>query len=368
MKSLKIQNVSKIFTKGKEEVKAVDNFNIEVEEGEMIAFLGPSGCGKTTTLRMVAGFEIPTHGIISINNEDITKVPVNKRGIGFVFQNYALFPHMSVFNNVAYGLKSKNITKEEIKERVLSALALVNLKNSEARYPNQLSGGEQQRIALARVIVMKPSLLLMDEPLSNLDVKLRIQMRTEIRRIQKTLGITCLYVTHDQSEALSVADRIVVMNKGKIEQIGTPLQIYSRPTSPFVADFIGQANIIKLKVISEDEKTINASFLDKISIRVNKVFDKSSSVKKDDLIDLIIRPENIRLSHPLDGFIKAKVKTSIFVGSSIEYEVTLENNEFIKVNSSFNIKEKIFKEGDEVSLIIDEDAALYLNNEKYLNC
>jgi iron(III) transport system ATP-binding protein len=222
--ALELREVTKIFQKGREVVRAVDTVNLTVEQGELVTFLGPSGCGKTTTLRMVAGFELPTGGSITIQGKDMTNTPVNKREIGFVFQNYALFPHMSVFNNVAYGLKSRGEKDAEIRPKVIEALKLVGLQNTENRYPSQLSGGEQQRVALARVIVMEPNLLLMDEPLSNLDAKLRLHMRTEIRKIQKKLGITCLYVTHDQSEALTMADRIVVMNKGKVEQMALPLR------------------------------------------------------------------------------------------------------------------------------------------------
>ena len=219
--------------------------DLDVKGGELVTFLGPSGCGKTTTLRMVAGFETPTSGRILIDGQDVTDTMVNKRHIGFVFQNYALFPHMTVGDNVAYGLRMRNESSKEIKTKVAQGLEMVGLSQVEKRYPNQLSGGEQQRVALARVLVMRPKVLLMDEPLSNLDAKLRIHMRTEIRRIQKQLDITCLYVTHDQKEALTMADRIMVMNKGQVEQIGTPFQIYTAPESTFVADFIGQANILE---------------------------------------------------------------------------------------------------------------------------
>ena len=217
--ALELSNVKKIFEKDGEKLTAVDSTSLKVEKGELVTFLGPSGCGKTTTLRMIAGFERPTSGSITFGGKDMTNVPVNKRGIGFVFQNYALFPHMTIYNNVAYGLKARKETDDVIRGKVRDVLELVGLSGAENKYPNELSGGEQQRVALARVIVMDPALLLMDEPLSNLDAKLRIHMRTEIRRIQKKLGITCLYVTHDQAEALTVSDRIMVMSKGVVEQI-----------------------------------------------------------------------------------------------------------------------------------------------------
>ncbi|MDP0487943.1 MAG: ABC transporter ATP-binding protein, partial [Fusobacterium sp. JB020] len=303
--ALNIENVSKVFSKGTETVRAVDNANIIVNQGEMVTFLGPSGCGKTTTLRMVAGFEMPTEGKITIQGEDMTNTPVNKRGIGFVFQNYALFPHMTIYNNIAYGLRTTKMDERLINKKVLDALDLVGLKNAERRYPNELSGGEQQRVALARVIVMEPHLLLMDEPLSNLDVKLRIHMRTEIRKLQKKLGITCLYVTHDQAEALTVADRIVVMSKGKIEQIGTPLEIYSRPKTAFVADFIGQANIIKTIVEKDNGKTIEAILPGNIKIESSKVEINDKIYKNGSTASLVVRPENIIIKEKSDSLVKA---------------------------------------------------------------
>ena len=252
--SLSLKNICRRFVKDNEEFLAVNNVNLDVNPGEFLTFLGPSGCGKTTTLRMIAGFETPTSGEILIDGTDITQVPANERGLGFVFQNYALFPHMTIFDNVAYGLKIRRESGEEMARKVREALQLVGLTKAEHRYPNQLSGGEQQRVALARVLVLRPKLLLMDEPLSNLDAKLRLHMRTEIRRIQQTLGITCLYVTHDQKEALTMSDRIMVMHGGKIEQIGTPMQLYEDPATAFVADFIGQANLIegRLEAVEND--------------------------------------------------------------------------------------------------------------------
>ena len=252
--SLSLKNICRRFTKDNEEFLAVNNVNLDVQPGECLTFLGPSGCGNPTTLRMIAGFATPTSGEIRVDGVDITHVPANERGLGFVFQNYALFPHMTIFDNVAYGLKIRGESKETMATKVREALALVGLTKAEQRYPSQLSGGEQQRVALARVLVLRPKLLLMDEPLSNLEAKLRLHMRTEIRRIQQKLGITWLYVTHDQKEALTMSDRIMVMHGGKIEQIGTPMQLYEDPATPFVADFIGQANLIKgrLEAIEAD--------------------------------------------------------------------------------------------------------------------
>ena len=217
--ALTLKNLCRSYVKDNEKFWAVDHVNLEVTPGEFLTFLGPSGCGKTTTLRMVAGFASPTDGSILLDGRDVTNLPANERNMGFVFQNYALFPHMRIFDNVAYGLKVRGESSSEIAKKVREGLAMVGLEKAEHRYPNQLSGGEQQRVALARVLVLRPQLLLMDEPLSNLDAKLRLHMRSEIRRIQQELGVTCLYVTHDQKEALTMSDRIMVMSRGKIVDI-----------------------------------------------------------------------------------------------------------------------------------------------------
>ena len=365
--ALELKDVTKVFQKGRETVRAVDTVNLLVEEGELVTFLGPSGCGKTTTLRMVAGFELPSGGQITIQGEDMTNTPVNKRGIGFVFQNYALFPHMSVFNNVAYGLKSRGEKDDAIRPKVIKALLLVGLQNTENRYPSQLSGGEQQRVALARVIVMEPKLLLMDEPLSNLDAKLRLHMRTEIRKLQKKLGITCLYVTHDQSEALTMADRIVVMNKGKVEQIGTPFEIYSNPQSLFVADFIGQANIVKLEVTAIDDETLTASVPGGKTYAAKAL--KPDKYQKTEVIyhvgnnaALVVRPESIQVEQQSSdpSSFPAQVISSIFVGSHIEYELRLKNNTEIKASVPYLSGMKIFEEGSDVYALFDSSNSAFL--------
>ncbi|MGB4406785.1 MAG: ABC transporter ATP-binding protein [Sphaerochaeta sp.] len=369
--ALNLENVTKTFKKDDGYITAVDSVNLQVEEGEMVTFLGPSGCGKTTTLRMVAGFELPTSGAITIRGLDMTNTPVNKRKIGFVFQNYALFPHMSVYNNVAYGLKSRGEKDIGIREKVKDALLLVGLKNTENRYPSQLSGGEQQRVALARVIVMEPNLLLMDEPLSNLDAKLRIHMRTEIRKLQKKLGITCLYVTHDQSEALSMADRIVVMNKGKVEQVGTAFEIYSNPQSLFVADFIGQANIMHLQVTSITGETLevnthNGGVFSARCIVPDHIDPSVESYQVGKDAALVIRPESITVVPYKGGeeSFNAIVTSSIFVGSHVEYELTLANEEIIKAFIPYTNNMQIFNEGEQVSFVIDPVNALFLPRKK----
>ncbi len=227
---------------------AVDRVSLTVEGGELVAFLGPSGCGKTTTLRMIAGFVAPTSGSIRVQGRDITAEPPHRRDMGMVFQSYALFPHMTVQRNVAFGLHAHGVAKAEVALRVATALELVGLEGLAGRYPRQLSGGQQQRVAVARVLALKPKLLLFDEPLSNLDAKLRVQMRHEIRSLQKEVGITALFVTHDQEEAMTIADRIVVINRGRIEQVGTQAEIYDQPQSRFVADFIGTTNFLEGRI------------------------------------------------------------------------------------------------------------------------
>ncbi len=240
MATLELKNLTKKFGG----FTAVDNMDLQVAEGEMIALLGGSGCGKTTTLRMIAGFAAPTSGSVFVDGKDMGKVPPYKRNIGIFFQNYALFPHMTIFENVAFGLKLQKCSKEEIKARVEEILSLVKLTDLDKRYPRELSGGQQQRVALARALVTRPAILLLDEPLSNLDAKLRVEMQVEIKRIQKELGITTIIVTHDHEEAVSLADRVIVMNEGRILQIGTPQDIFDRPASPFVADFMGFSTFI----------------------------------------------------------------------------------------------------------------------------
>src|SRR5574344_1268615 len=262
--SVKIQNLKKIYQgiKGKQ-VEAVKGVSLTINPGEFVTLLGPSGCGKTTILRMIAGFEIPTAGDIYIGDPRVNSLTPDKRDTAMVFQSYALFPHLNLFDNVAYGLKIKKLSKDVIAQKVKDILAMVGLEGMETRAPNQLSGGQQQRVALARALVMEPSVLLFDEPLSNLDAKLRIYMRNEIHKIQRKIGITSIYVTHDQSEAMSLSDLVIIMRSGNIEQIGTPKDIYAKPANEFVADFIGVANIVPAKVVATFNGKTTAEVLGK---------------------------------------------------------------------------------------------------------
>lgn len=335
--SLQIKNLHKSFVKGAETFTAVHNVNLDVPAGELVTFLGPSGCGKTTILRMVAGFETPTDGKIFIDGQDVTLAPVNSRGIGFVFQNYALFPHMSLFENVAYGLRARKNPPSDLKDRVMAGLELVGLPRVEARFPSQLSGGEQQRVALARVLVLEPQVLLMDEPLSNLDAKLRLHMRTEIRRIQQHLGITCLYVTHDQKEALTLSDRVMVLQRGNVEQIGAPMDLYTAPRTLFVADFIGQANVLPATALAvRQNMTDTASgagsweadvtFFD-TTLTLRAVAESGPCVTGE--VSVILRPENLLPVPAGQGRFPATVRTRFFVGDHMEYDLQLPSGQVL---------------------------------------
>ena len=296
---------------------AVEDFNLSVTQGEFVSFLGPSGCGKTTTLRMVAGFEVPTSGRITINGNDLTYLPPNKRNVGMVFQSYALFPNMTVSENIGYGLKVAGKPKNEITKRVDEMLALIHLEELGKRYPNQLSGGQQQRVALARALAFQPQVLLLDEPLSALDAKIRVELRHEIRRIQQQLGITTIYVTHDQEEALSLSDRIVVMSQGKMEQVGTPSEIYNFPTTEFVAKFVGQINLLPVDVQNPTEGVV------KIGSQVIRAGQYGHLNGKP--VRLAVRPEELN-----PGFVEGAnnlsgvVDTITYLGSIVRIRVEVE--------------------------------------------
>jgi len=278
---------------------AVNNFNLSVNEGELVSLLGASGCGKTTTLRMIAGFTAPTSGRIVVGGKEVNALPPYKRNIGIVFQNYALFPHLSTFDNIAFGLKIKKLPKDEIKKRVEKALELVKLSGLEQRLPRELSGGQQQRVALARALVTEPTVLLLDEPLSNLDAKLRTEMQIEIKRIQKEIGITTILVTHDQEEAMSLADRIVVMKDGMIQQEGFPREVFETPVNPFVADFMGFSNFFDGRVLAVDQQTNEAEV--EVNGQIIIAFIGKTNLKVGDEVMLAIRPEHIKVNSLFAG-------------------------------------------------------------------
>jgi spermidine/putrescine ABC transporter ATP-binding subunit len=290
MVEVKLENVVKRFA----DTVALKGINLHIKHGELFTLLGPSGCGKSTTLRIIAGLDYPTEGKVWFDDQDVTNLSSSERGAVLVFQNYALWPHMSVFDNVAYGLKLRKLPKEEIKKRVEWALDLVKLRGFEDRYPTQLSGGQQQRVAIARAIVVEPKLLLLDEPLSNLDAKLRLEMRSEIRRIQRELGITVLYVTHDQEEAMAISDRIAVMNVGTVEQVGTPRDIYEHPRTEFVASFMGKTNVIPANVVERNGDKVTVEFE---SFRLENLRYTGES----DNVVIVIRPERVSLQPVEDG-------------------------------------------------------------------
>lgn len=324
-------------------VVAVDDVSLEIGDGELITLLGPSGCGKTTTLRMIAGFEVPTAGKIFVGERDVTDQPPNQRDSAMVFQNYAIFPHLTVQDNVGFGLSLRKMSKSEMAQRVDSILDLVGLAGKGKRMPDQLSGGQQQRVALARAIVNEPSVLLFDEPLSNLDAKLREQMRSEIRRIQQHLGITAIYVTHDQLEAMAISDRIVIMNEGRIEQEGTPLEIYNHPVSSFVADFIGQVNFLDAEVLSFSEGMLKLSLWgQEIKVPHEKPIAVGSSVQ------LVLRPEAVHLNSE-ESYATGTISRVVYLGSTVEYDIAVEDDSLHAVVYS-PIEHGIHQVGDSVNV------------------
>jgi putative spermidine/putrescine transport system ATP-binding protein len=315
---LNIHNVSKTFGA----VPVVKDFNLDIERGEFVSFLGPSGCGKTTMLRIVAGFEEPTSGRVVIGGKDVTSLKPNQRNIGMVFQAYALFPNLTARQNIAFGLKVAGMSRQEIDKRVDEMLSIIRLKQFGDRYPFQLSGGQQQRVALARALAVRPQVLLLDEPLSALDAKIRVSLRDEIRAIQKKLGITTIFVTHDQEEALSISDRIVVMNEGRAEQTGTPFEAYNRPATRFVANFIGTLNVLTAKVVEPERGLVN------IAGETVGLGRDLGSRGKGDAISLAIRPEAVSLERApdQDAQIPATISDVHFLGSVIRVHARLGDN------------------------------------------
>jgi iron(III) transport system ATP-binding protein len=346
---VKFENITKKFN----ETVAVDNVSCNFEAGTLTTLLGPSGCGKTTSLRIIAGLERATSGKILVDNEDVTLLPATDRDVSMVFQSYALFPHMSVIENVSYGLKMINVNKEEYIEKALETLKLVNLEGYENRMPSELSGGQQQRVAVARAIVLKPKVLLFDEPLSNLDAKLRRQVREDIREIQQKLGVTTIYVTHDQEEALAISDKVIVMNKAVIAQEGSPKDLYNFPKNKFVANFIGDANDVTADIIDKQSNIYDLKLAEmNVKIEINK--DLS------DKVSLALRPEKIKINRTKnENCIYASIKSASFVGSSYQYILSSKIGELYVVSGDTT---DIFKVGEEVFLSIDEKDIKILND------
>lgn len=335
-------------------VTIIPDLSVEIRNGELFTLLGPSGCGKTTLLRMIAGFNSIEGGAVKFDGMVINNIPAHKRNIGMVFQNYAIFPHLTVKQNVEYGLKLRKISKKEMEARVEDILKVVRIDDYRDRLPERLSGGQQQRVALARAIVIHPSVLLMDEPLSNLDAKLRIEMRSAIRDIQKKVGITTVYVTHDQEEALAISDRIAVMKEGIIQQVGKPFDIYSRPANVFVATFIGHSNLLKGNIQLEGENKYLV-FRDGYRIRMNNLVD---GLKDNQEVIAAVRPEEFSIEA---AGIEAKIKTSTFLGKHINYEILLGEHMVVEGQPSNELSQylglagKSYSDNDSVCLVPNAD-------------
>jgi putative spermidine/putrescine transport system ATP-binding protein len=346
--AIEIAGVSKVYDGG---VRAVDAVAMEIRQGEFFSLLGPSGCGKTTTLRMIAGFDTPSIGAIRVDGADITHVPAHKRDMAMVFQNYALFPHRTVAENVAFGLRMRGLEKQAIARKVKAALAMVELSGLEDRYPGQLSGGQQQRVALARAIVIEPRVLLCDEPLGALDKKLRQQMQFELKQLQKSLGLTLVFVTHDQEEALAMSDRIAVMNGGRVEQIGTPVEIYDQPETRFVADFIGDTNIFR------GERVTNAT-VPSLAVGNGLTLTLPSSAPiGTGVLSVALRPEKIGLSPAGDpgrataeACARGVIESTNFLGGAVLYRIALESGHHILAQQPNAGAVRLFAPGNTVML------------------
>ena len=369
-----LQNVSKTYrnTKGRPDVNAVREASFTVKAGELVTLLGPSGCGKTTTLRMIAGFELPTSGRIIIGSEDVTMLPPNKRDTATVFQSYGLFPHLTVGENVAYGLKLRKLPAAEVKTKVEEFLDLVGLGDLYDRPPGQLSGGQQQRVALARSLIVEPSVLLLDEPLSNLDALLREQMRVEIRRIQKSLGITAVYVTHDRVEAMTLSDRVIVMRDGEIVQSGTPQEIYDEPGNKYIASFVGKAAYFPAALLEKRSplKPEHAAFflnpegtwICRVGNKTVSINNFASDIEEGQNVSIMARPESLRLVDPGIGAVEGTVKMNVYLGHSVETFVETKNGEVL-IQIDDPASKKIYPEGAKVSIEFNQERIRLLRND-----
>ncbi|MDD5466454.1 MAG: ABC transporter ATP-binding protein [Anaerolineales bacterium] len=353
MAFLDINNVSKLFGK----TEAVTDFDLQIEKGELVSFLGPSGCGKTTTLRMVAGFEIPSTGTIVIDGEDVTNKPPNQRPVGMVFQAYALFPNMTVAGNIGFGMKIAKKPPEETKRRVDEMLDLIHMAGFGDRYPHQLSGGQQQRVALARALALHPRVLLLDEPLSALDAKIRVSLRGEIRAIQQKLGITTVYVTHDQEEALSLSDRVVVMNNAQIEQVGPPFEIYNFPKTEFVAQFVGTLNAFMAEVVDAKSGILR---LENQNIQAPEAL---SGRNNGDKVNIAIRPERLSFASEQKkaNLIQGTIESITFLGSIVRVQVRVGQSLFY-MDTFNNPYLELPKVGEKTEITCSREAILVLNH------
>jgi iron(III) transport system ATP-binding protein len=352
MAGITIRGLSKHFDAGQGDVAAVADLDLDIKDNSFVTLLGPSGCGKTTTLRLIAGYIVPDHGTIEINGRMLSSpgavVPPEARGMGMVFQTYAVWPHKTVFENVVFGLKLRKIPAAAARKKVEETLALVNLAGLESRYPNELSGGQQQRVAFARSLVVEPDILLLDEPLSNLDAKLRERMRTELKELRRRTGITFVYVTHDQAEALALSDQVAVMSGGRLQQYGTPFEVYAHPANRMVADFMGLVNLVpgKVRKVAGGSGTVDVG--GDLALTVEAI----DGLSPGDDVDVAIRPENIRLASPLGAAAGrlAQITNHVFLGNISEYYATLTSGQMLRVQTH---PQQHFEVGESVAVDVD---------------
>ena len=346
---IELRNIVKTFDN---ETKALDGINLSIGNGEFLTLLGPSGCGKTTILRIISGFENPNSGDVLLNGKSVADVPPERRQVNTVFQSYALFPHMTVAQNVAFGLQMQKVPKAEIRERVHEVLQMVHLEEFADRKPSQLSGGQQQRVAIARAVVNRPLVLLLDEPFSALDYRLRLKMQIEIKRLQRKLGITFVFVTHDQEEAFAMSDRVVVMNRGRIEQIGTPQEVYEEPKNLYVAQFVGEINVLDATILSRKDNNLYEALVEgiKFPLRTGRQF------KEGDLVHVLLRPEDLRLLEPKDAtstpHLSGHIVDTVYKGATVNISLSMDNGKMLSAAEFFNEddQEIVYTNGEPVAI------------------